>query len=85
MYKILLGSPSQRFLKKCETAVYTRIIDRLDKLAIDPFPADVKRVVSRHDKIFRVRVGDYRIQYAVFYDKNEILITDIDKRPRAYN
>ena len=34
--------------------------------------------------IFRVRVGKHRIQSADFYKKNVVLITDIDKRPRAY-
>ena len=40
---------------------------------------------SPAQKIFRVRVGDYRIRYVVFYDKNQLLITDIDKRPHAYD
>ena len=41
-------------------------------------------VVGRKDKSFRVRVGDYRIIYLVYPDKNVILIADIDKRPRIY-
>jgi len=32
-----------------------------------------------------VRVGNYRLQYVVFHEKNEILVSDIDKRPRAYD
>jgi len=40
--------------------------------------------VNRKDKIFRVRVGDYRIQYLVIYDRNLIFISYIDKRERAY-
>jgi mRNA interferase RelE/StbE len=84
MFKILIGHPSRRFLKKCERGVYDRIVKKIKRLALDPFPSDSKRVVGRKEKVFRVRVGDYRIQYVVFYDKNEILISDIDKRPRAY-
>jgi len=84
MFKVLLGAPSRRFLKKCEDEVYRRIIEKLRCLSADPFPVDTKRVISSREKIFRVRVGDYRIQYTVYQDKNEILITDIDKRSRAY-
>ena len=57
----------------------------IEKLKIEPFPSDVKRVVGKKEKIFRVRVGDYRIQYSVFYDQNNIFISDIDKRERAYD
>lgn len=84
MFEIFLGPASRRFLKKCEKEVYNRIAKRLKRLALEPFPPDSKRVVSRKEKVFRVRVGDYRIQYVVFHDKNEILISDIDKRPKAY-
>ena len=84
MLNIVLGPPSRRFLKKCEQDIYNRIMEKIKELAITPFPFDVKRVVGRKEKVFRVRVGDYRILYIVYYEKNEILISDIDKRPRAY-
>ncbi len=56
----------------------------IKKLSVDPFPSDAKRVVGKKEKVFRVRVVDYRILYVVFHDKNEILISEIDKRGRAY-
>lgn len=84
MFQVQLGSPAKRFLKKAERNVYNRIMKRIKELAIDPFPSDAKRVIGRKEKVFRVRVGDYRIQYVVFYERNEILISDIDKRERAY-
>ncbi len=84
MFKIFLGPPSERFLKKCEKGIYARIIEKIKQLAANPFPPDSKRVVARQEKVFRVRVGSYRIQYLVYYSKNEILISDIDKRSRAY-
>lgn len=56
----------------------------MDELKSNPFPSDVKRIVGQKDKIFRVRVGDSRIQYRVFHEKNLIFISDIDKRAKAY-
>ena len=85
MFKVELGNPPQRFLKKCDSELYDRLINKIKSLALDPFPKDVKRVVGRTEKVFRVRVGDYRIQYVLLYEQNLLLITDIDKRSRAYD
>jgi len=84
VFSIVLGPPAQRFLKKCEVDIQDRIFERLEALKENPFPHDVKRIVNRKDKVFRLRVGDYRIQYVVFYEKNELLVSDIDNRSRVY-
>ena len=83
-FKRLFSLHSEKFLKNAEKELYGRIIKKLESLKENPFPSDAKRVVGRQEKIFRVRVGKYRIMYAVFYDKNEILIIDIDKRDSIY-
>ena len=84
MFDIELSAQTRKFLKKADRQLAVRLIDKIDKLSTDPFPTDVKRVVNRKEKIFRVRVGDYRIQYSVFYNKTMIFVFEIDKRPRAY-
>ena len=85
MFTIEFGNPAKRFLRHCENDLYERLVSRIRLLANEPFPQDVKRVVGRKEKVFRVRVGDYRIQYVVVREKNCILIADIDKRSRAYD
>lgn len=85
MFNIELGNPAKRFLRKCDKTLYERLMNKIKSLASNPFPQGVKRVIGRKEKIFRVRVGDYRIQYAVFRERNLILITDVDKRSRAYD
>ena len=84
MFKITLSSLSQKFLKKCGKELYERIINKIENLSHNPFPPDCKRIAGRAEKVFRVRVGDYRILYVVYDDKKEILISDIDKRSRVY-
>jgi mRNA interferase RelE/StbE len=84
MLSILDSSQVKKFLKKVDKQLAVRLIRRIEKLANDPFPKDVKRVVNQKEKVFRVRVGDYRIQYMVLYDRNLLFISEIDKRPRAY-
>lgn len=84
MFEIFLGPQPERFLKKANKELRFRIWKKLDELRQNSFPSDVVRVVGRKEKAFRVRVGDYRIQYYVFQDKKEIAVFDIDKRERAY-
>ena len=84
MFDVFLGPQPEKFLKKAEMGLKQRIWRKLDELKLNPFPSEVVRVVGKKEKIFRVRVGDYRIQYSVFYDQNNIFISDIDKRERAY-
>ena len=84
MFQIRLSSTANRFLRKSQKEVCDRIVRKIKGLSVDPFPPDIKRVVGRKERVFRVRVGDYRIMYVIFYDKNEILISDIDKRERVY-
>ena len=85
MFSVEFGSDAKKFLRKTEKDIAKRIIARIEKLKEEPFPQDVKRIVGKKDKIFRVRVGDYRIQYNVLYERNLIFVSDIDKRGRAYD
>lgn len=84
MFSVEFSNTAAKFLKKADKQLAKRIIARIEELTIDPFPKDVKRVVNQKEKVFRVRVGDYRIQYSVFFDKSSIFISDIDNRERAY-
>ena len=86
MFTAYLGSIAKKFLKKAESEVYQRIKDEIRKLENEPFPAEVERVKGLKGRTaFRVRVGDYRIQYVVYQDKKEILVFKIDRRDKAYN
>ena len=85
MLRIELGNPAKRFLKKCDKNLYERLISEIKLLSNNSFPQDVKRVVGRKEKVFRVRIGDYRITYIVVYEQNIILIADIDKRSKIYD
>lgn len=84
MLELQFSSQAKKFLKKIDDMNWKRITDKIKNLQAEPFPSDTKRIIGRKEKTFRVRVGDYRIQYSVFYEKNILFISDIDKRPRAY-
>ncbi len=85
MFSVEFSNSAKQFLKKKDKQLAKRLVERVEKLAEDPFPTDVKRIVNVKEKVFRVRVGDYRIQYSVFFERNLLFVWDIDKRERAYD
>lgn len=84
MFSVEFSNSAKGFLKKCDKQLAKRLVDKIEELALDPFPKDVKRVVNQKEKVFRVRVGDYRIQYSVFYERNILFVSDVDWRESAY-
>ena len=84
-YNIVLASVPQKFLDKLDDNLFGRIMKKLETLKTNPFPSDVKRVIGRKEKVFRVRVGNYRVLYVVLEDNKQILVTDIDRRESVYD
>lgn len=86
LFSIQLGPQAEKFVKKLDSQPKERIKNKLLKLQDDPFPQEVERVEGyKGEKVFRVRVGDYRILYIVRYDINLILVSNIDKRGKVYD
>ncbi len=83
-FSIYLSTSSQKFLRKIDEINFKRILKKLEELSTNPFPPDAKRIIGRKEKVFRVRVGDYRILYVVYLEERTILISAIDKRSKIY-
>ena len=85
-FSIQLGPQPDKFIKKLDNQTKERIKNKLLRLSEDPFPSEVERVEGhKGEKVFRVRIGDYRVLYIVRYESNQILVSRIDKRGRVYN
>jgi len=84
MFNVKFSSKSRKFLKKTDYTIWSRLIEKIKGLQEDPFPSDSRRIIGRKEKVFRIRVGEHRILYVVFFDKNLIFISNIDKRSKAY-
>ena len=85
-FSVQLGPQPDKLIKKLDNQTKDRIRAKLLKLAEDPFPSEVERVEGhKGEKVFRVRVGDYRILYFVRYESNQIFVAKIDKRSRVYD
>ena len=76
---------ARHFLKQADRSLARRLFAAITRLRTDPFPRDTKRVEGYGEKLFRIRVGDYRILYVVRDDPPMLDIAVIDKRSRAYD
>ena len=85
MYKIVLSKSSEKFIKNSEKILLSRILNKIEKLKENPFPSDCKRVEGQTGKVFRVRIGDYRILYEILQKEVIIQIIKIDKREGVYD
>lgn len=85
MWDVELRNVARRFLRKTDKLLAGRITEKLEDLRINPFSSDAKRVIGTPEKLFRVRVGDYRILYEVDHTRNVIEIVKIGHRSHVYD
>lgn len=82
-YTIELKPAAIRGLAKLPRDVQRSIRIRIDALANNPFPSDLKRLESE-EKFYRIRVGDYRVIYQVDKKIPLILVVNIGHRKQIY-
>ena len=86
MYAIELSQSAQKFLDKLDNTIKNRIEQTLKRLENNLVPSDIKFIGRLEgDKIFRYRIGDFRVLYMLNESTQTILITKIDKRSRVYD
>ena len=85
MYSVELSQKANNFLDSLGNHLRKRIEERLKILSDNAVPHDAK-FIGRHEgnRIFRLRIGNYRALYKVKEKENVVLVTKIDKRNRAY-
>ncbi len=84
MFEVRLSAQAMKFLERCDGELHERLQKRLLQLAADPVARNAQLVQGRAERTFRVRVGDYRILYCVFFSESIVTVTTIDKRGRVY-
>ena len=70
-------------LKRTPNKTTARIIKAVGRLADNPYPAGVRKLVSA-DYTYRIRVGDYRVVYSIYADRLVIEIVRIGHRKDIY-
>jgi mRNA interferase RelE/StbE len=83
VYRIDLSPAAQRQLKKLSSSVRHSIIKQLDSLKSNPRPDGVKKLAGI-DKLYRLRMGDYRVVYTINDKQLVILVLKIGDRKEIY-
>jgi mRNA interferase RelE/StbE len=87
LYFVDLSQDAQKFLNKLDNQIKIRIENRLKNLGNIPVPSDSKFIGrDKYDeKVFRYRIGKFRVLYKIKESQKIVLIIKIDKRPRVYD
>lgn len=83
-YAIIVTRTARKDIDKLDGSIVKRIAPVIDSLADDPRPAGCLKVKSE-EKLWRVRVGDYRIGYEVDDAKREVTIIKVGHRNEFYD
>lgn len=84
IWKIYLHRNAEKALKKLPREVVERVWKKIRSLESNPRPDGCKKLQGQYDNHYRVRVGDWRISYAVEDKELIILVLEIAPRGGAY-
>ena len=82
-YRIELRSSVEKDMRALPRAAITRVLERLESLADEPFPAGVRKLTGT-ERLYRIRVGDYRVLYEVDHSAGVVTIHYVRHRRDAY-
>ncbi|MFH0978345.1 MAG: type II toxin-antitoxin system RelE/ParE family toxin [Candidatus Woesearchaeota archaeon] len=80
MFKIVWDAKAFQELEKLESTVSRRILKKVRQLEEDPFAKDVKKLKGSDG--FRLRIGDYRVIFAV--DSGQIQVLKVGHKKNIY-
>ena len=86
-YDVEVSRPAQRSLRsfRKDRQLLVRIDRAIRALTLEPRPSGCKKLVGKQfDNLYRVRVGDWRILYAIEDDRLVVLVLDVVRRDQAY-
>ncbi len=79
MYEIEFSSHASREFKKLTPSLQERLEDAIDGLRINPRQVGVKKLTQ---PLYRIRVGDWRIIYAILDKQSSVVVVKIDRRSK---
>ncbi len=83
VYRVEFEKAVGRALKRLDKPVQRRVFVAIAALAEDPRPPGAE-MLSGSEGLFRIRVGDYRVIYAVEDDRLVVLVLHVGHRREVY-
>ena len=85
MFSVDYSKQADKFLERVEKVIAARILKKIEELMNEPALRGSKPVHGYKEKLYRVRVGGYRILYELDYQNKKIGIVEIDDRGSVYD
>ena len=82
-YTIEWKAPAEKDLRRIHTELVPKIVQAVESLGEDPFPAGHRKLVGGASS-YRIRVGDYRIVYQVDQERRVVEIFHVRHRKDIY-
>lgn len=82
-WTIIIDRQPQKVMRRLPRNLLQRIDRAILALAEDPYPPGCKKLRG-YDNLYRIRVGDWRISYAVEDDRLIVLVIEVAPRGGAY-
>lgn len=82
-YRVLIPKPVRKQLDKLPSSTRSRILQRLSALQDDPRPPGCVKLKG-HDSEYRIRIGNYRVRYAVIDGKSAVVLLHCKDRKDIY-
>ena len=81
MYRIIIKEKAKKFIDGLPANERRRVVSAIEQL---PNGEDIKKLKG-HDKLLRLRVGNYRIIYTVDNGELIVYVIDVGNRGQIYN
>ena len=82
MYSILIEENAEKFLRKLQKKDSEMILNKIYSIRENPFRY-LKRLQG--EKLWRLRIGDYRVVVDVIVSNNKIIVVRVGHRKNVYD
>jgi mRNA interferase RelE/StbE len=82
-YRVEFTTPALKAFRALAEKVRERITPRIDALSENPRPRGAEKLQGEDD-LYRIRVGDYRVIYAIQDDRLLVMVVRVANRRDAY-
>jgi mRNA interferase RelE/StbE len=82
-YAITFARSARKELEALSRPLLARVLNRIEALAHDPRPTSCRKLVGQGN-LWRIRIGDYRVIYAIDDRSQTVDISVIRHRSDAY-
>ena len=82
-YRVVFKPSVEKDLRSLPAPMVVRVIGQIESLESDPFPRQSIKLAGA-ERLYRLRIGDYRVVYQVDTNVQQITIHYVRHRRNAY-